>query len=97
MDLLSRAVLDVDSLPAPDSTLGVRVRVEESRPRLTLAEVGYVSEGAGLTGRVQWTHPNFTGGARSLTASVEGQTGAGAIGTEGEQLLRVSLNITQRT
>ena len=95
VDLLSRAVLDVDSLAAPDSTLGVRIRVEEPRPRLTLAEVGYVSEGAGLTGRVQWTHPNFTGGARSLTASVEGQTGAGAIGTEAEQLLRVSLSLTQ--
>jgi outer membrane protein insertion porin family len=95
VDLLSRAVVDVDSQPAPDSTLGVRIRIEESRARLTLAEVGYVSEGAGLTGRVQWTHPNFTGGARSLTASVEGQTGAGAIGTEAEQLLRVSLSLTQ--
>jgi outer membrane protein insertion porin family len=95
VDLLSRAVVDVDSQPAPDSTLGVRVRIEESRPRLTLAEVGYISEGAGLTGRVQWTHPNFSGGARSLTASVEGQTGAGAIGTEAEQLLRVSLSLTQ--
>jgi len=95
VDLLSRAVMDVDSQPAPDSTLGVRIRVEESRPRLTLAEVGYVSEGAGLTGRVQWTHPNFTGGARSLTTSLEGQTGAGTIGTEAEQLLRVSLSLTQ--
>ncbi len=95
VDLLSRAVLDVDSQPAPDSTLGVRIRIQESEPRLTLAEVGYVSEGAGLTGRVQWTHPNFTGGARSLTASLEGQTGAGAIGTEAEQLLRLSLGLTQ--
>ena len=57
--------------------------------------MGYISEGAGLTGRVQWTHPNFTGGARSLTASLEGQTGRGAIGTEAEQLLRVSLSLTQ--
>ena len=44
---------------------------------------------------MQWTHPNFTGGARSLTASLEGQTGAGAIGTEAEQLLRGSLSLTQ--
>ena len=95
VDLLSHAVVDVDSQPAPDSTLGVRIRIEESRPRLTLAEVGYISEGAGLTGRVQWTHPNFTGGARSLTASLEGQSGGGAIGTEAEQLLRVSLSLTQ--
>ncbi len=95
VDLLSDAVVDVDSQPAPDSTLAVRIRVHETRPSLTLAEVGYISEGAGLTGRVQWTHPNFTGGARSLTASLEGQTGAGAIGTEAEQLLRGSLSLTQ--
>ena len=95
MDLLARAVVDVDSQPAADSTLAVRIQVQETRPRLTLAEVGYVSEGAGLTGRVQWTHPNFTGGARSLTASLEGQSGAGAVGTEAEQLLRASLSLTQ--
>ena len=95
VDLLARAVVDVDSQPAPDSKLAVRIRVEETRPRLTLAEVGYVSEGAGLTGRLQWTHPNFTGGARSLIAAVEGQSGAGSIGTEAEQLARVSLSLTQ--
>ena len=95
VDLLARAVVDVDSVLAPDSTLPVRVQVQETRPRLTLAEVGYVSEGAGLTGRVQWTNPNFTGGARSLTASLEGQSGAGAVGTEAEQLLRASLSLTQ--
>jgi outer membrane protein insertion porin family len=95
VDLLARAVVDVDSQPAADSTLSVRIQVQESRRRLTLAEVGYVSEGAGLTGRVQWTDPNFTGGARSLTASVEAQSGAGAVGTEAEQLLRASLSLTQ--
>ena len=95
VDLLARSVVDVDSQPSADSTLSVRIQVQETRPRLTLAEVGYVSEGAGLTGRVQWTHPNFTGGARSLTASLEGQSGAGAVGTEAEQLLRASLSLTQ--
>jgi outer membrane protein insertion porin family len=95
VDLLAQAVVDVDSAPTPDSALSVTVRVQETRPRLTLAEVGYISEGAGLTGRVQWTHPNFTGGARSLAASLEGQSGAGAIGTEAEQLLRGSLSVTQ--
>jgi outer membrane protein insertion porin family len=95
VDLLTRSVVDVDSQPAADSTLSVRIQVQETRPRLTLAEVGYVSEGAGLTGRVQWTSPNFTGGARSLTTSLEGQSGAGAVGTEAEQLLRASLSLTQ--
>jgi len=95
VDLLSQAVVDVDSAPRADSTLNVRIRLVEPRARITLAEVGYVSEGAGLTGRVRWTHPNFTGGARSLSATLEGQTGAGSIGTEAEQLLRGSLSLTQ--
>jgi len=95
VDLLSQAVVDVDSVPSADSALGVRILLVENRPRLTLAEVGYVSEGPGLTGRVQWTHPNFTGGARSLTSTLEAQSGAGAIGTEAEQLLRASLSLTQ--
>ena len=95
VDLLAQAVVDVDSQPSPDSTLGIRVRLGDAHPRLTLAEVGYVSDGPGLTGRVQWTHPNFTGGARSLSASLEGQSGVGAVGTEAEQLLRGSLSLTQ--
>ena len=56
---------------------------------------GLCLRGTGLTGRVQWTHPNFTGGARSLTPTLEAQSGAGAIGTEAEQLLRGSLSLTQ--
>ena len=87
--------MDVDSVAPADSVLPVRVQIQEARPRLSLAELGYISEGAGFTGRVQWNHPNFTGGARSLTASVEAQTGAGAIGTEAERLLRGSLNLAQ--
>ena len=95
VDLLAEAVVDVDSQPTADSALSVRIRLHEAHPRLTLAELGYVSEGAGLTARVQWTHPNFTGGARSLTASLEGQSGAGTIGTEAKRLVRGSLSLTQ--
>ncbi len=62
---------------------------------LTLAELGYISEGAGISGRVQWTHPNFTGGARSLTATLEGQSGIGSVATQEEKLLRGSLTLTQ--
>jgi outer membrane protein insertion porin family len=80
---------------AADSAVPVHIRVAEARPRLSRAEVGYVSEGAGFTGRGQWTHPNFTGGARSLTASVELQTGAGSVDARGEKLIRSSLTLTQ--
>jgi outer membrane protein insertion porin family len=95
VDLFPQVQVGVDTSSLGDSILPVRIEVQESRPRLALAEVGYISEGAGVTGRVQWNHPNFTGGARSLTASFEAQSGAGAIGTEAERLLRGSLNLTQ--
>ena len=95
VDLFPQVQVSVDSTSLGDSSLPVRIEIQESRPRLALAEIGYISEGAGVTGRVQWNHPNFTGGARSLTASFEAQSGAGAIGTEAERLLRGSLNLTQ--
>jgi outer membrane protein insertion porin family len=95
IDLFPQVVVDVDSAPSSETVLPVRVQIQEARPRLALAELGYISEGAGFTGRVQWNHPNFTGGARSLTASLEAQSGAGAIGTEAERLLRGSLNLAQ--
>src|SRR4029079_19532136 len=78
-----------------DTTVGVRVEVLEDGPRLSLAELGYISEGAGISGRGQWTHPNFTGGARSLTASLEGQSGIGSVSSQEEKLLRGSLTLTQ--
>ena len=93
--LFRQVSLDVPPEATTDSTVAVRIRVTEAHPRLTLAEIGYVSDGAGLTGRVQWTHPNFTGGARSLTASVEGATGTGAIQGQGERFVRTSLTLTQ--
>jgi outer membrane protein insertion porin family len=78
-----------------DSVVPLRVSVGESRPRLSLAEIGYVSAGPGLTGRVQWTHPNFTGGARSLTASLEIQTGVASLDAQSERLLHAGLTLTQ--
>jgi outer membrane protein assembly complex protein YaeT len=88
-------VVAIDSAQASDSAVRVRIRVHQRGPRLSLAEVGYVSSGAGLTANAQWTHPNFTGGARSLTASLQAQSGAGAVGTVAERLLGGSLNLTQ--
>ncbi len=80
---------------AGDSVVPLRVSIGESRPRLSLAEIGYVSDGPGLTGRVQWTHPNFTGGARSLTASLEIQTGVASLDAQSERLLHAGVTLTQ--
>ncbi|MFL5514440.1 MAG: outer membrane protein assembly factor [Gemmatimonadales bacterium] len=95
IDLFRQAQLSLDFKQPTDTQVGVRVEVLEGVPRVTLAELGYISEGAGVSGRVQWTHPNFTGGARSLTATLEGQSGIGSVATQEEKLLRGSLTLTQ--
>ncbi|HEX6407437.1 MAG TPA: BamA/TamA family outer membrane protein [Gemmatimonadales bacterium] len=95
IDLFRQAQLNLDLKQPTDTLVGVRVEVLEGGPRLTLAELGYISEGAGISGRAQWTHPNFTGGARSLTATLEGQSGIGSVASQEEKLLRGSLTLTQ--
>ena len=92
---LFRQVTVAPGTATGDSSVPLRVNVIESRTRLSLAEVGYVSDGPGLTGRVQWTHPNFTGGARSLTASLELQTGVASVTAQSERLLHAGLTLTQ--
>ena len=95
IDLFRQATIEVQPGIDADTSVGVQVQVMETGPRLSLAEVGYISEGAGISGRVQWNHPNFTGGARSLTTSLEVQTGAGAVSGPAEKLLRGSVSLTQ--
>lgn len=69
----------VDILPGQprDSTVDLRATVSEGPQRVLDALTGFYGRG-GLTGRVQWTHRNFLGGARTFTASLTAQTGAGA-------------------
>jgi outer membrane protein assembly complex protein YaeT len=95
VDLFRQATIEVQPGTDADTSVGIRVQVMEAGARLSLAELGYISEGAGISGRVQWTHPNFTGGARSLTTSLEVQTGAGAVTGQAEKLLRASVSLTQ--
>jgi outer membrane protein insertion porin family len=95
IDLFRQAQVNVEIKAPPDSLVGVRVEVFEAGPRLSLAELGYISDGPGISGRAQWTHPNFTGGARSLSATAEAQSGVGSVAAQAEKLLRGSLTLTQ--
>jgi len=74
LDLFRLVLVDVPQQPR-DSTVRVRVRVEENPPRLLTGEAGYVSAGGGLTGSVQWANRNFGGSARSLRTTTTFQTG----------------------
>ena len=58
----------------PDSTVTVRVDLREARLRHLSAEFGYDGV-AGVWGEGSWSHRNFFGGARVLTASAELRTG----------------------
>jgi outer membrane protein insertion porin family len=58
------------------------------------ADAGYFSE-SGLTGEATWTHRNFFGGARTLTARATAQTGLGAFVDDPDRLYRVSLTLRQ--
>ena len=58
----------------PDSTVDVRIRVNEARPRYITAETGYSpQDGLGLEG--EWTNRNFFGSARNFSANVIAHTG----------------------
>ena len=58
----------------PDSTVDVRIRVNEAKPRYITAETGYsLQEGIGLEG--EWTSRNFLGSARNLSINLIAETG----------------------
>src|SRR5690606_10393375 len=78
---LFRLVLVEAPLDQPrDSSVQVRVRVQEGEPRLFVGELGYVSAGSGVTGRAEIAHRNFLGRARSLQVAATFRTGVLALG-----------------
>jgi translocation and assembly module TamA len=92
--LFQRSDVRIQSQAAADSGVAIRAVVQESRPRLTNLELGYVTDGAGVTTQARWTHPNLTGGARSFDAIGLIQTGWGSTG-DPDKLLRATLTLTQ--
>jgi len=94
--LFRRADVSLGAVPDGDTLMPVKVAVTEGAPRFTNLELGYVTDGAGVTGQAKWTHPNFTAGARSLDAIVLVQTGWGTTSSEvPDKLLRTSVTLTQ--
>ena len=81
LNLFSLALVDAPAPPEGqerDSTVAVRVRVKEGPIHLVTAQTGYLSEvGAQVVG--EFTHRNFFGGARTLTAGLTLEPGIGAL------------------
>jgi outer membrane protein insertion porin family len=80
LDLFRLVLVDTPSEQPRDSTVQIRVRVQESAPRLFVGELGYMSTGSGITGGAELAHRNFLGGARTVRVSSTFRTGALAIG-----------------
>ncbi|MGH7681344.1 MAG: BamA/OMP85 family outer membrane protein [Candidatus Eiseniibacteriota bacterium] len=95
VDLFRAARLDLDKAAPADSGLPVRVVVKEDHPRFTTVEGGYATDGAGVSGQVRWTHPNFTGGARSLNIIALFQTGFAATSDVKDRLFRSAIILNQ--
>lgn len=94
LNLFQIALADVPEDQPADSSVVVRLRVREGDPRIVSGSVGYLSE-AGATTQAQWTHRNFFGGARTLTASAVANTGIGSFVTEPQRLYRGSVSLRQ--
>ncbi len=67
LNLFRVALADLPEQPR-DSTVTVRFRVREARPRYLTAQTGYARED-GINAEVGWRHRNFFGGARQFSIS----------------------------
>ena len=94
LDLVRLAIIDAPDGVTPDSTVDLRVRVEEGLPRVIAGQLGYASE-VGITGQADWTHRNFLGDARTLTVTGQGRTGQLGIGTNVQKRYSASVTLKQ--
>jgi len=92
-NLFRTVLVDVPEQPV-DSTVTVRMRVREGRPRLVSYRTGYGRrEGWSVQG--DWTHRNFLGDTRVVTVGAVTQTGLLAYTTDrvAPRLYRASVNL----
>jgi outer membrane protein insertion porin family len=94
LELFRLALIDVAEDQQRDSTALIRVRIEESPPRLVTGELGYISVG-GVSARGEFAHRNFMGGARTLRVSGLAQSGTFAIDAQPEREYRLSVTFRE--
>ncbi|MDT0631780.1 BamA/OMP85 family outer membrane protein [Rubrivirga litoralis] len=76
LGLFQLALVNLAEGQPRDSTVDVVVQVRQGDVRSVTGYAGYATEG-GVTGRGQFTHRNFFGGARTLTPALVWRTGLG--------------------
>ena len=94
LGLFRRAVIGIPDGTPPSAAVPLSVDVTEAPPRMIVGAAGYDSRG-GMTLQGDWTHRNFTGDARTFTASGLAQTGYLALEQIPEILYRTTLSFTQ--
>lgn len=94
LDLVRLALSEVPADQPMDSTVTVRYRVDEGRARLITGEGGYSSV-AGMRALAEWSHRDFFGRARVLTASLESRTGWLALEGNPDQRYGASVSLRQ--
>lgn len=78
-----------------DSTVTVRYEVRQGKTRLLRATTGYGRD-EGVVVQGDWTHRNFSGGARQLNVAVVARTGLGALPTDGLVARRLGVTVSLR-
>lgn len=94
LEIVRRALAGVASGQPRDSTVTLRLRVDEGLPRMVWGRAGYRSEG-GLASEAHWVHRNFLGAARTLTVSGVAETGWLAIEQVPERTYGLSMALRQ--
>lgn len=94
LDLVRLALFDIAPDQPRDSTVTLRLRVEEGRRRAIGGETGYATE-RGAVAEARWEHRDFGGGARTFTVSGVANTGWLAATGEADRRFGASVSLRQ--
>jgi len=94
LNLVRLALFDVAPGQPVDSTVTLRMRVEEGSARLLSGELGYATE-RGIATEARWDHRDFRGGARTLSLSTVANTGWLAASRDVDRLYGASATLRQ--
>lgn len=94
LDLVRLALFDIDPDQPRDSTVTLRLRLEEGRRRAIGGETGYATE-RGAVAEARWEHRDFMGGARTFTVAGVANTGWLAATDEVDRRFGASVSLRQ--
>ncbi|MEK9505107.1 BamA/OMP85 family outer membrane protein [Gaopeijia maritima] len=94
LDLVRLALFDVAPDQPRDSTVTLRLRLQEGRRRAIGGETGYATE-RGAVAEARWEHRDFLGGARTFTVSGVANTGWLAATDEVDRRFGASVSLRQ--